>query len=271
MNFKRRRILASTFTLLCVALTAMLVQFVRDHLGDESTFTGWTLFVSTAGLYLLTARKRLIHKRLGPVSYWLQMHAYLGTFASVVFLMHIGWPIRGLFESCLAACFVIVAVSGIALGIMSRVTPRKLAALPRDYLLEAIPALQMSVAQDAHQIAIDSAEFGEGATLAEYYQRRLLPFFQTPRGVVYRMLPNGIKRRQLLRELSDLDRYLASKGIVSQQRLVAMVKQKDDLDYHLALQTRLRALFALHVSLTWALALMVGVHVVLVYRFQGAT
>lgn len=269
MYGSRRRIYAMTFTLVCVALTAMWVQVIRDRLGDESTFTGWTLLVSTAGLYLLSARKRVIQTKLGPVAAWLQMHVYMGTFASVVFLMHIGWPVRGIFESFLAACFVIVAVSGIVLGVVSRSTPKKLAAIDQDYKLERIPALQAVVSQNAHATALGSASFGEGATLSEYYQRRLLPFFQAPRSILYRIVPNGLKRRQLLRELGDLDRYLAEQGLTSRQELSAMVRSKDDLDYHFALQTRLRLLFTFHVALTWALALMIGVHVVMVYRFQG--
>ncbi len=256
--------------MLCVALTATGVQYCRDHLGDESTLTGWVLLVSTAGLYLLSVRKKWLQLRLGPVASWLQMHVYLGSFASVVFLMHIGWPIRGIFELALASCFVIVAVSGIALGIMSRTTPVKLAAIANDYPLDKIPALQNRVASQAHQTALQSATFGEGATLSEYYQRRLLPFFRSPRSLFYRLMPNGFTRRKLLRELDDLNRYLAEQGQVSQQSMAVMVKSKDDLDYHYALQTRLRLLFAAHISLTWALVLMIGVHVVLVYRFQGA-
>lgn len=266
----QRRLLAMTLTLLAVGITASTVQWARNRLGDESTLTGWTLLVATAGLYLLTARKRMIARRLGPVAAWLQIHMYMGTFASVVFLMHIGWPIRGVFETWLASCFAIVAVSGIVLGAMSRSTPRKLAAIEKDYLLEQIPALQFVVASDAHQVALASASLGEGATLAEFYQRRLLPFFQNPRSMLYRFVPNGITRRQLLRELNDLDRYLAENGTESRQRLVTMVKSKDDLDYHMALQTRLRMLVVGHVALTWALALLIGVHVVLVYRFQGS-
>lgn len=267
---KHKRLLSTSITLCAVAATWLALQGVNNRLGDEATLTGWTLLVSTVGLYLLTARKRMIARQLGPVAAWLQWHVYMGSFASLVFLMHIGWPIRGIFELFLAACFAIVSGSGILLGYMSRSTPRKLAALEHDYLLERIPALQSTVADEAHQVALSSANLGEGATLAEFYQRRLLPFFQSPRSLLYRCIPNGVKRRHLLRELNDLDRYLAEQGIARRQQLTSMVKAKDDLDYHQALQLRLRMLFAFHLSLTWALALLIGVHVVLVYRFSGA-
>ncbi len=264
-----RRVLASTLTLLAVATTAMAVQTTANRLGDPATTTGWTLLVSTAGLYLLSLRKKFIRYRLGPVSGWLQMHTYMGSFASLVFLMHIGWPIRGWFESVLATCFVIVAVSGMLLMYLSRTMPKRLAAIKQDFRLEQIPALQVALVQQSHDLAIRSASLGEGATLAEFYQLRLLPFFLKPRTLLYRMLPTGYTRRQLLQELTDLQRYLGSQGIQNQQQLISMVQSKDDLDFHFALQTRLRLMFALHVALTWALALMIAVHVVLVFRFQG--
>ncbi len=269
-SLRRRRIIASSLTLLAVIATAVAVQSVANRLGDASTATGWTLLVATAGLYLLSLRKKLIQHRLGSVSAWLQMHTYMGSFASIVFLMHIGWPIRGWFEIALATCFAIVAVTGIVLTYMSRVLPKRLSAIKQDFRLELIPALRLSVTKDAHELAIHSASFGEGATLVEFYQRRLLPFFLSRRSWFYRFVPTGFTRRQLLRELHDLDRYLAEQGLQSRMQLATMVQTKDDLDYHYALQTRLRTLFVMHVALTWSLAVMIAIHVVLVYRFQGA-
>ena len=43
MQRRQRRVLAMTFTMICVAATAMAVQYVRDHLGDDSTLTGLSL------------------------------------------------------------------------------------------------------------------------------------------------------------------------------------------------------------------------------------
>ncbi|MEM8735034.1 MAG: hypothetical protein AAGG44_12465, partial [Planctomycetota bacterium] len=125
MQGRQRRWMSATFTLACVAITAGALQYCRDHMGDESTLTGWTLLVATIGLYLLSLRKKLIRWKLGPVAGWLQMHAYLGSFASVVFLMHIGWPVRGIFESLLALTFGIGSGSGIFLGFLSRSTTPK--------------------------------------------------------------------------------------------------------------------------------------------------
>lgn len=269
-NFRDRRLLSMTITLSALGLTLLALQSVRNRLGDEATLTGWTLLASTAGLYLLTVRKKLIRRRLGPVAGWLQMHVYMGSFASIIFFMHIGWPVRGIFESVLAGSFLFVAVTGIVLGYLSRTTPRRLGALTIDNHQDQIPALQGSVAGDAHELALSSTALGEGATLAEFYQRRLLKFFRTPRGFWFCMLPSGVRRRQLLRELGDLDRYLGTAGVGNRQSMSAMVTAKDDLDYQYALQYRLKFFFLMHVSMTWSLALMIAVHVVLVLRFQGS-
>lgn len=268
-QLKRRRSLSISFTLVAVAALALAVQTTVNRLGDASTLTGWVLLVSTASLYLLSLRKKLIQRPWGPVAMWLQLHVYTGSFASIAFLMHIGWPIRGWFESLLAGVFIFVSASGILLGYLSRTLPKKLAAISEDFQLEQIPALQSNTSHEAHQLAIQSANLGEGATLAEFYQRRLLPFFINDRSFVYQLFPNGYMRRQLLRELADLDRYLADEGLQSRLKLVQLVKTKDDLDYHVALQVRLRLMYTAHVALTWSLAILVALHVVLVYRFQG--
>lgn len=270
MMLTRRRIRSLSITLVAVAITAMGVDWTGRRLGDESTFSGAVLLVSTGSLYLLTLRKKLLTWRLGPVSAWLQLHVYVGIFTSLVFLMHVRWPIRGPFEMCLAACFCFVALSGVVLAIMSRLTPRRLNALRGDLSLERIPALQVALAEDAHRVALGSTRLGEGATLSEYYQRRLLPYFQGQRGWGYLLLPSGSQRRKLLQELEALDRYLSTKTLGYRRQLSSMVQSKDDLDYQSALQRRLKFYFAVHFSLTWTLIILVVVHVTLVLRFSGA-
>lgn len=266
----RRRVRSLTITMAAVAVTALGIDWIGRNLGNESTFSGIILLLSTASLYLLSLRKKWIARRLGPVSAWLQMHVYVGVFTSLLFLMHIGWPIRGPFELCLAACFCFVALTGVLLAIMSRLTPLRLSALQADHSLERIPALQLAVAEDAHRTAMNSSKLGEGATLSEYYQRRLISYFHSNRSWFYRLWPTSAKRRQLIRELEDLDRYLSMGGLDCRRQLSSMVQSKDDLDYQSALQARLKLFFAMHCALTWTLIILVTVHVTLVVRFSGA-
>lgn len=265
-----RRTLAILTTLLLASATWVLLESVRRSLGDTAMASGWTLMAATVGMYGLGMRKRFRRRAVGSVATWLQVHTYLGVFSLLVFCWHVGWPVRGVFEWTLASVFLFISVSGGVLTWYSRRIPKRLAALKCDYRLEDIPGVQANLAAAAHAAAIESSDAGAGATLAEYYQRRLLHFFHAPRSVLYRCLPTGGTRRQLLRELDDLDRYLDAQGIAYRQRLSSLVIKKDDTDFHRALQLRLRMLVTSHVALTWSLVLLIVVHVVLVLRFQGA-
>ena len=271
LNFLRtRRLLASTITLIAVAITMLTLEQVSQWLGDPSMTSGWTLLASTLGLYGLGARKRMIRRPLGRVAAWLQVHTYLGLFALSVFFLHVGWPIRGKFEWALASMFLFISMSGGVLLWYSRRVPKQLSAVKRDLRFEDIPQLQSQMADQAHQAVLHSAETAAGATLADYYQRRLLSFFHSPRSLFYRIVPTGHKRRQLLRELDDLDRYLDNQSLAYRQRLSALVISKDDTDFHRAMQQRLRWLMTGHLIFTWSLLVMIVLHVVLVLRFQGA-
>ncbi|GIW98998.1 MAG: hypothetical protein KatS3mg111_2331 [Pirellulaceae bacterium] len=246
------------------------LRAVDERLGDAAILSGWLLLSAYVGLMLLWIRKRIYARRWGRVAGWLALHRRLGWFAAAVFMMHIGWPIEGRFEQVLAMSFLVVTATGILVSIASRTVPRRLLALPTDYRWEQIPALQRQVAQQAHCQAIASASFDEGATLAEFYHTQLLPFFQGSRSWLYVAWPSGSRRRRLVGQLHQLRRYLGPRGKEVEQTLARLVQQKDDLDYHYALQRRLRVAYAAHVALTWALGMMIAAHVVLALRFQGA-
>ncbi len=269
-HLRTRRVVAATVTLVAVAVTVLALERVNQWLGDPAMTSGWTLLTSTLGLYGLGLRKRMIREPLGRVAAWLQVHTYLGLFALAVFFLHVGWPVRGRFEIALASMFLFISLSGCALMWYSRRVPRLLSAVKRDLRFDDIPSLQAQMAEQAHQAVLQSVATAAGATIADYYQRRLLAFFHSPRSLFYRLLPTGHKRRQLLRELDDLDRYLDALSLPFRQKLSALVIAKDDTDFHRAMQQRLRWLIACHIALTWSLLVMIALHVVMVLRFQGA-
>ncbi len=266
---RTRRVVSITITTAIVIVTWFALEHIDRDLGDVSMASGWTLLAGTAGLYGLSLRKRLNRTALGPVSLWLRVHTYMGLFTLVVFAWHVGWPIHGWFELALASVFLFITCTGIALSIYSRRVPKLLASVRRDYRLEDIPVVQAEIAERAHKMVIQASLTGAAVPLAEFYQNTLLHFFLNKRNWLYRCFPNGNKRRQLLRELDDLGRYLDDAGKSTRDALSQLVIDKDDTDFHRAMQHRLRFLVTCHVIMTWAIVLMIGVHVVLVLRFQG--
>ena len=55
----------------------------------------------------------------------------------------------------------------------------------------------------------------------------------------------------------------------SLERLSDLVCQKDDLDYHHALQATLKGWLFVHIPLTYSLWILVVLHLVLAYAFTG--
>ena len=57
--------------------------------------------------------------------------------------------------------------------------------------------------------------------------------------------------------------------IGSTQKIAQLVRQKDGLDYHQALQLLLRGWLFIHIPLTYSLLIFSLMHLVLVYAFSG--
>ncbi|RMF40145.1 MAG: hypothetical protein D6753_12295, partial [Planctomycetota bacterium] len=148
-----RRSLPYMIVVLVILALWMGLWWHQQRLGDRAVASGWILLGLSASLLLLSIRKRIYRVGWGRVAWWVRWHKYAGILAAAVFLMHIGWPIRGWFESLLAVVFVLVTVTGIALGVLSRTSPQRLLALSEDYRLECIPGLQRAVADAAHAAA----------------------------------------------------------------------------------------------------------------------
>jgi hypothetical protein len=73
----------------------------------------------------------------------------------------------------------------------------------------------------------------------------------------------------LIAELEDLRRYVGDAERPALEQMVALVRQKDALDYHQALQTTLKVWLFVHLPLTWSLLIFSFVHIALIYAFSG--
>jgi hypothetical protein len=70
-------------------------------------------------------------------------------------------------------------------------------------------------------------------------------------------------------ELEDLRRYLNEQERATLEKLAQLVRQKDGLDYHHAVQTTLKLWLFVHVPLTYGLMIFSLMHIVLVFAFSG--
>ena len=106
--------------------------------------------------------------------------------------------------------------------------------------------------------------------LAQYYLRRLLPFFEGQRSVAYLAFPSGRKKRALIHEIEGLKRYLDDSNRDQADSLARFVQKKDDLDYQHASPKpfEVLVLFARRIYLQFADNVSI-LHAILVHAFIG--
>ncbi len=109
----------------------------------------------------------------------------------------------------------------------------------------------------------------QSTTLGDFYRERLLPFFVQSRSLWYLTFPNGRLRRNLMQELRNLDRYLVPDQRPAAVSLGRLIQNKDDIDFHFALQSQLKLWLFFHIACTYSLIGLALVHTVLVHAFDG--
>ena len=265
----RRRLRNISLTVLAVAALAAIVMWMDRSLLHSSFFTGYVLIGS---LFLLAAfgmRKRLpMISGIGSASFWMQMHIYVGFGSFAIFAMHIAFRVPdGMFESTLALLYCVVFFSGLYGLWASRTIPRKLTSVGEEVIFERIPAFKRNLARRAQTMVLESCE--NTPVLANFYVNRLSRFFECRRGLGYLLMPSGRTRRQLIAEIEELDRFLAYDDRRVSRELAIMVRKKDDLDYHTAMQGRLKMWLFVHIAMTWSLLIFSVVHGILAHAFGG--
>ena len=270
VSFSQRRKKYALVTVAVMTLIAVLVWLLQSRLLSSSFFTGYIFIGSLFFLTALGMRKRLSFlQKVGSASFWMQLHIYVGLSTFVIFGMHVKWRIPdGGLEIFLSALYLFVALSGVYGMYVSRILPKRLTALNEEIIYERIPAFRQKLAQQARGIVLEACESSE--VLAKFYANRLIYFFERPRSFAYNVSPSGGRRRQLVGEIEALDRFLAEDQRVASRKLAVLVRQKDDLDFHRAIQGRLKIWLFAHIGVTYSLLIVAVVHGVMAHAFSGA-
>ena len=259
--------------ILALALLILVVSFVISHLDQSlqrsSFITGWSLMGIIGLLTLYSMRKKLpFIPLLGSSRAWMQIHIYFGFVSVVVFLFHIRFEVPdGKFEFLLASLFLLVSLSGFYGLYITRVVPGKLSAMREEVIFERIPGLRQQIGKQAREVIFSCTN--EAPALVDFYVEKLVSFFEGPRSILYYALPSGRLKRSLMRELENIDRYLPKDGRKPSQDLKQLIARKDDVDFHCAMQGRLKLWLFLHIATTYGMLLLAICHTVLVHAFHG--
>jgi hypothetical protein len=264
----RRQLFFGLLVLIASTGAAFWLNGKFNALPNYAFLTGWALF---AGMFVLTiynVRKKLPFLPLGKSETWLQIHIYLGLFTTILFLFHLNFRLpHGWFEVVLTWLFVLVSASGMVGLFFSRALPRRLATRGGEVIFEKIPALRHAVKAEAEKLSLGAD--AKSLVIAEFYPKQLAPFFSGSNDFWKHLVESRREVNALLAELEDLRRFASDSEKQTIERLAALVRQKDGLDYHHALQLALRLWLFVHIPLTYGLVIFTLVHMVLVFGFSG--
>jgi hypothetical protein len=245
-------------------------DLARPTLPRIDFVTGWVLAALALFLTAYNARKKLPFLPLVGSRVWLVAHTWVGLLAAVVFGLHLRWRMpHGQLEAILAALFVGVTLSGLAGWWLSRAIPIRLTGAGGEVPYERIPVVLRSLRERAETLVVAGIPAAASTTLAEFYTARVSPFFAGPANFAAHIMGSRRALNTLLEEIREINKYLNPLEKSSAIELAALVREKDTLDLHRAMQLTLRGWLFVHIPLTYGMIVFGVIHAVFVYAYSG--
>ena len=268
MTFFRIRRLFGVALLVLVALLCLLVYQASTRALHNTHFTtGWFLWALMVCLGVFNVRKKLPYLPLPSNSAWLQVHIYLGYLTVVVFALHIDFRAPdGYLEIGLALLYGLAVLSGLVGLALARNIPGRLRIRGESVIFERQPSILLQLRRELEKQALDDSQ---AATIADFYARRLIPFFARPRHLGWHLMQSTRPLVTLRNDFTALERYLDDGQKEKQAAIVRLIELKDDLDYHYAHQAVLKYWLFLHIPLSYSLLLLGVVHGALAHAYRG--
>lgn len=266
----RRRITSSSLAVVACALLAGWVYWLDGSLARSAYQTGYLMFAAVVFLAAYNLRKKLPGLPLGASRLWMQLHLYVGLVSAVLLGLHVGWKLpNGYFETTLAISYAATFVSGLWGLYLTRTIPRQLARTSEQIVYERIPQLRDGVLKRSRAAVLQVVSDTGVTTLADFYTGRVDNYLAAPRGVLYAVRPTSAVRRRVMAELTDLRRFLTEAEEAASEKLFALIRKKDDLDFHAARQGLLKGWLFVHITLSYTLVVLGVLHGVLALAMRG--
>lgn len=270
ISYAKRRGFVWTLLALLASAVFLVHAYYTPVLPYLVYIYGWALFFLIVLLSLYNGRKKLPFLPLGNSEGWLQFHIYAGLLTILLFALHISFKVpTGWFEIILAVLYLLVTISGIFGLFFSRMIPKRLTTRGSEVIYERIPTIRRSLQEQAELLALKSVPTSQSTTIAEFYLRHLKSFFDRSQNFWAHQFEVRSPVNSLLNKISDLNRFLNEEERTTANKLAELVRQKDGLDYHRALQITLKTWLFVHIPLTYSLLIFSVIHVVIVFAFSG--
>ena len=270
MNLVARRWLSVAVTVAVGAAIVAADVVTWASLRDPRYLTGWILFAVMIALALYGVRKKLPFLPLGTVAGWRAFHVLAGWLGIALFLLHVGFRLpQGALEISLAAMYLVVAVSGVAGLMISRIFAKRLTTHGDEVIHERIPVFLKLLRDECDDRIEQSVAESGSTTVADFYTSRVRPFIDRPRNLAEHVFGWNRARYTMRGDFDLVRRYLNADEEKALDWLFERVREKNQLDYAYALQGTLKGWLFFHVPLTCTMLLLSVVHVILVHAFSG--
>lgn len=270
MKFLNRRV--RNFVILGVVASIVLFALtVIDYALDiQQFYSGWLMVALITSLLMFYVKKRLSILPLGKSANWAQWHYYTGLLLLIVFVKHVDFSIpSGTVELSLFILFAIVICTGAGGALFNRVYAKRLASLEEEVIFERITQHRQELKCEVESLLVDVVEKTKSDTLSKYYLKHLTCFFDRPRHVLSHLIGSGYATLGIQNGLERQMRYLNSHEVECALALKKLIRKKDLLDRHFALQGFLKYWGVLHLPIALLMSCLIILHVILVYAFKG--
>jgi hypothetical protein len=255
-----------------------LVWIYGHGLRDPRYLDGWVL-AGGVGLQLLfhTAMKT---GRL-PMRFamrWRKVHIFIGYLMIAAFLSHSDFSLPDTsLEWALYVNFVLVTLSGI-FGTYLAWSLQARRGIDERISYDRIPARRAELAREVH-VAVAKTDPSDPAIalpappyhawIADLYTNHFQDFFQGHRNFTAHLIGSQRPLKRLTDEIDTLSHYVDQQ---SQEKLAAikkLIEEKDRLDFARVYLALTKGWLFVHVPVTYALTVLVVVHIIVVYAFSS--
>lgn len=219
-------------------------------------------------LMYLGIRKRSYASRAGTLQGWVSAHVYLGLLTMLLIPMHAGFRFGWDVHTLAFVLLSVVVFSGIAGVVLYRLIPSRLTQLEAGQQADTIDGEIGRLLADMLALVKDKSD-----ALVQIYKAEVASMQQVrPQG--WSLLLRGLDEDRLAVRSADLTRRVASIPPEDQgsfQILSQLLLRKTQLEVTLRQQARLRnalqAWLYIHVPVSIAMVVSIGIHVLVVFLF----
>jgi hypothetical protein len=255
-----------------------LVWIYGNALRDPRYLDGWILAGGAIFQLCFHVASKTAVLPAKSVMRWRKLHIFLGYLLIAAFISHTDFslPDTG-FEWVLWAAFVLVTLSGI-FGTYLAWSLRAKRGIDERVRYDLIPARRAELARDV-QGAVTKTDPGAAAIalpappydawIMDLYTTHLRDFFEAQHNFSAHLVGSQRPLKRLIDEIDHLSSYVDQSGQKKLAAIKNLVVEKDRLDFARVYLGLTKGWLLVHVPVTYALIVLMVLHVLVVYAFSS--